>query len=110
MVDSLDLGAVTSVKGFADTDGFENERIGLSMDDKFRLHADTVAAMEQELHILQTIWWKEIEEMLEAAKILGDLSNNTEYEFAVTEQNKCLERINNIKHILAHAVITDKRE
>ena len=48
-----------------------------------------------------------LEEMLEAAKIFGNLSENAEYEFARTEQAKCLERINNIKYILSHAVIAD---
>ena len=80
------------------------------MDHTFRLTADTVAAIEQELHYLQTIRWKEIEEMREAAKIFGDLSENAEYEFAITERNECLDRINNIKHILSHAVIIDERE
>jgi len=50
----------------------------------------------------------QIEEMLEAAKVLGDLSDNAEYEVAITERDKCLERINNIKHILSHAIITDE--
>ncbi len=76
------------------------------MNNQYRLRADTAAAMEQELHYLQTIRWKEIEEMLEAAKALGDLSDNAEYEVAMAERNKCLERINNIRHILSHAVIT----
>ena len=76
------------------------------MNNQYRLRADIAAAIEQELHHLQTIRWKEIEEMLEAAKALGDLSDNAEYEVAITERDKCLERINNIKHILSHAVIT----
>lgn len=77
---------------------------------KCRLRADTAAAMEQELYYLQTFRWKEIEKMLEVAKILGNLSENAEYDFAITERDKCLERINNIKHILAHAVIIDEGE
>ena len=76
------------------------------MNNQYRIRADIAAAMEQELHRLQTIQWKEIEEMLEAAKALGDLSNNAEYEVAITERDKCLKHINNIKHILSHAVIT----
>ncbi len=78
------------------------------MGEKYSLTAQTRVALEQELQYLQTIRWKEIEEMLEAAKTLGDLSENAEYEFAVTERDKCLERMNSIKHILSHAVITDE--
>ena len=78
------------------------------MNNQYRPRVDTAAAMEQELHYQQTIRWKEIEEMLEEAKIYGNLSENAEYEFAITERDKCLERINNIKHILSHAVITDE--
>ena len=80
------------------------------MDPKYGLRADTVAALEQELRYLQTFRWKEIEEMLEDAKSLGDLSENAEYDVARAEQEKCLERINHTKHILDHAVITDEEE
>ena len=78
------------------------------MNNQYRLRADIAASMEQELRHLQTIRWKEIEEMLEEARSLGDLSENAEYDFAMAERNKCLERINNIKHILSHAVLTDE--
>ena len=80
------------------------------MDEQYRLHADTVAALEQELHDLQTFRWKEIEQMLEDAKALGDLSENAEYEVARDERDRCLEHMNRIRHILAHAVIIDEEE
>lgn len=78
------------------------------MDRKFKLQAHTVTAMEQELTYLQTIRWKEIEEMLEEARLYGDLSENLEYEVARTEQEKCLARMNDIEHILSHAVVVDE--
>ena len=77
------------------------------MDEKYNLTAQTIAALEQELHYLQTIRWREIEEMLEEARWLGDLSESVEYDFARTEQNKCIESIRHIEHILSHAVIID---
>ena len=66
--------------------------------------------MEQELRYLQTVRWIETEEMIREAKRYGDLPNNAECEFAMTEQAKCRERIDDIKYILSHAVITDEAE
>ena len=77
------------------------------MDKKYRLTAQTLSALEQELQNLQTIRWREIEEMLEDAKLYGDLSENAEYHAAKAEQETCIRRISEIGNILSHAVVTD---
>lgn len=76
------------------------------MDEKYSLTAQTLAALEQELQYLQTIRWREVEEMVEEAKLYGDLSENTEYDVAKTEQERCSRRISEIEYILSHAVVT----
>jgi transcription elongation factor GreA len=61
-----------------------------------------------ELHYLRTVRRKEILEALEAAKALGDLSENAEYHQAREDQGKTEDRINQIEHMLNSAVVMKK--
>jgi len=61
-----------------------------------------------ELHYLKTVRRKEILEALEAAKALGDLSENAEYHQAREDQGKTEDRINQIDHMLNSAVVVKK--
>src|SRR5574343_463868 len=61
-----------------------------------------------ELHYLKTVRRKEILESLEAAKALGDLSENAEYHQAREDQGKTEDRINQIEHMLNSAVVVKK--
>ena len=65
-------------------------------------------ALETELNHLKTIRRKEILESLEAARALGDLSENAEYHQAREDQGKTEDRINQIDHMLKSAVVVKK--
>ena len=65
-------------------------------------------ALGEELKHLKTIKRKEIIEALEAAKALGDLSENAEYHQAREDQGKTEDRINQIEYILQSAVVVKK--
>jgi len=65
-------------------------------------------ALEEELKFLKTIRRKEIGESLDAARALGDLSENAEYHQAREDQGKTEDRINQIEVMLRSAVIVKK--
>jgi len=66
-------------------------------------------ALEEELNYLKTIKRKEILESLEAARALGDLSENAEYHQSREDQGKMEDRINNVEHMLKSAVVVRKK-
>jgi transcription elongation factor GreA len=67
-------------------------------------------ALQEELKQLKTFKRKEILESLEAAKALGDLSENAEYHQAREDQGKTEDRINQIEYMLQSSVIVKKHQ
>ena len=65
-------------------------------------------ALQEELTYLKTVKRKEILEALDAAKALGDLSENAEYHQAREDQGKTEDRINQIEHMLNSSVVVKK--
>jgi len=65
--------------------------------------------LKEELDFLTSVKRKEIAESLEAAKALGDLSENAEYHSAREAQAGVEERIAIVEEILKNAVITGGR-
>jgi transcription elongation factor GreA len=65
-------------------------------------------ALQDELHQLKTVRRKEILEALEAARALGDLSENAEYHQAREDQGKTEDRINQIEQMLRSSVVVKK--
>jgi transcription elongation factor GreA len=65
-------------------------------------------ALQEELNFLKTGRRKEILESLEAARALGDLSENAEYHQAREDQGKAEDRILQIEHMLKSAVVVKK--
>ena len=64
--------------------------------------------LQEELNHLKTVKRKEILESLEAARALGDLSENAEYHQAREDQGKTEDRINQIGNMLKSAVVVKK--
>ena len=65
-------------------------------------------ALQEEVHHLKTVKRKEILEALEAARALGDLSENAEYHQAREDQGKTEDRIHQIENMLKSAVVVKK--
>jgi transcription elongation factor GreA len=65
-------------------------------------------ALLEELSYLKDTRRKEVIEMLEAAKALGDLSENAEYHQAREDQGKLEDRIRQIEYMLQSAVVVKK--
>jgi len=66
-------------------------------------------ALEEELNNLKTTRRKEVLGVLEAARALGDLSENAEYHQAREDQGKMEDRINQIEHMLKSAIVVIKK-
>lgn len=69
---------------------------------------DKKKSLIEELEYLKTVKRKEILESLEAARALGDLSENAEYHQAREDQGKTEDRINQIEYMLQSAVVVKK--
>ena len=74
---------------------------------EFKLTAERVKELEEELNYLKTTRMQEVVEDIKEARSQGDLSENSEYDEARNEQAKLFGRITEIEDILAHAVIIE---
>ncbi len=63
-----------------------------------------------ELEFLKGPKMKEVKEALAAARELGDLSENSEYDEARNEQTKVVTRIQDLEELLLHAVVIKEGE
>ena len=65
-------------------------------------------ALEDELEQLKTVRRKEVSEKIRVARSYGDLSENSEYDEAKTEQGKLYSKIAEIKNLIDNAEIVEK--
>ena len=63
--------------------------------------------LQKELHYLETVRADEVTEQIKEARSFGDLSENSEYDEAKSEQAKSEARINELEYQLDHAEIID---
>ncbi len=73
----------------------------------FRISADRFDALKKELEYLETVREKEVAELIKEARSFGDLSENSEYDEAKTEQGKLYSKIAEIKNVLENAEIIE---
>lgn len=76
----------------------------------FKMTAAGKAELEAELEQLKTAGRIDIAEKLKVARSYGDLSENSEYDEAKSEQAKIEARINELEYQLDHAVIIDSTD
>lgn len=74
---------------------------------QFKMTAAGKAELEKELDNLKTEGRIDIAEKLKVARSYGDLSENSEYDEAKSEQAKIEARISELEYQLDHAVIID---
>lgn len=72
---------------------------------KFKLSEERLKELKDELTYLQTVREKEVAEMIKEARAFGDLSENSEYDEAKTEQGKLYSKIAEIKNLIKNAEI-----
>jgi len=76
----------------------------------FKMTTQGKEELQAELERLETVGRNDIAEKLKVARSYGDLSENSEYDEAKSEQAKIEARINELKYQLDHAVIIDSGE
>ncbi len=82
-----------------------------SMDDKKTYYTEEgYKKLVEELEYLKGPKMKEVKESLAAARELGDLSENSEYDEARNEQTKVVTRIQDLEEELLHAVVINETE
>ena len=92
------------------TPGGHIERCATNMAKEYKLSPQRLKALQDEMNYLKTVREKEVAELIKEARGFGDLSENSEYDEAKTEQGKLYSRIAELEEILLHAVIVDESE
>ena len=71
------------------------------------LTIEALRELEAELEQLKTVGRKEAAEKIKVARSFGDLSENSEYDEAMSDQAKLEARISEVENIIKHAKIID---
>jgi len=81
--------------------------VTMAKETRYRMSAERLEQLKEELLYLQTVREKEVAEQIKEARSFGDLSENSEYDEAKTEQGKLYSKIAEIKDLIAHAEIIE---
>ena len=74
---------------------------------RFKMSQERLDALKEELYYLETTREKEVAELIKEARSFGDLSENSEYDEAKTEQGKLYSKIAELKVLIENAEIVD---
>jgi len=77
---------------------------------RFKMSQDRLDAIKDELFYLETVREKEVAEQIKEARSFGDLSENSEYDEAKTEQGKLYSKIAELKVLIENAEIVDNMD
>ena len=77
---------------------------------KYKMSQERYDEIKQELHYLETVREKEVSELIKEARSFGDLSENSEYDEAKTEQGKLYSKIAELKALIEKAEIIEKQD
>lgn len=77
---------------------------------RFKMSQERLDAIKAELDYLETVREKEVAEQIKEARSFGDLSENSEYDEAKTEQGKLYSKIAELKVLIENAEIVDNME
>lgn len=78
-----------------------------SNSNRYKMSQERLEELKKELNYLETVREKEVSEQIREARSFGDLSENSEYDEAKTEQGKLYSRIAEYKDLIEHAEIVD---
>ena len=82
----------------------------MSNSSRFKMSQERLDALRDELYYLETVREKEVSELIKEARSFGDLSVNSEYDEAKTEQGKLYSKIAELKVLIENAEIVDNME
>lgn len=82
----------------------------MATDNKYKMSKERYDALVAELHYLETDKANEVAEQIKEARSFGDLSENSEYDEAKTEQGKLYSKIAEMKNLIDNAEIVEKTD
>lgn len=82
----------------------------MASETKFKMSKERLDEIREELHYLETVREKEVSELIKEARSFGDLSENSEYDEAKTEQGKLYSKIAELKNILENAEVIETKQ
>ena len=74
---------------------------------RFKMSQERLDSIKEELRYLETVRGQEVAELIKEARSFGDLSENSEYDEAKTEQGKLYSKIAELKVLIENAEIVD---
>ena len=77
----------------------------MGTENRYKMSQDSLDKLKEELDYLETVRTKEVAEQIKEARSFGDLSENSEYDEAKTEQGKLYSRIAEPKDLIENAQI-----
>ena len=77
---------------------------------RYKMSAERLEELKKELVYLQTVREKEVADQIREARSFGDLSENSEYDEAKTEQGKLYSKIAEVKDLIENAEIVEKTD
>jgi len=77
---------------------------------RYKMSEERLQELKDELHYLQTVREKEVAQQIKEARSFGDLTENSEYDDAKTEQGKLYSKIAEIKNLIENAEIVKATE
>ena len=72
---------------------------------KYKMSEERLQELKDELNYLQTVREKEVAQQIKEARSFGDLTENSEYDEAKTEQGKLYAKIAEIRNLVENAEI-----
>ena len=82
----------------------------MAIETRYKMSQERLDALKDELNYLETTREKEVAELIKEARSFGDLSENSEYDEAKTEQGKLYSKIAELKNLIENAQIVEKVE
>ena len=79
----------------------------MSNSNRYKMSQERYDSLKKELDYLETDRAKEVSEQIKEARSFGDLSENSEYDEAKTEQGKLYSKIAEIKALIENAEIVE---
>ena len=74
---------------------------------RYKMSQERLEELKTELYYMETVREKEVAAQIKEARSFGDLSENSEYDEAKTEQGKLYSKIAEYKDLIEHAEIVD---
>ena len=81
----------------------------MAIDSRYKMSQERLDTLKEELHYLETTREKEVAELIKEARSFGDLSENSEYDEAKTEQGKLYSRIAELDEILSNYTLIEEQ-